>query len=53
MCRGRDDRVEIGVVVRLKSWRSRGWSCGGRVRQVAVGEKVVYSSWSSLIWEFG
>ena len=51
--RGRVGRVEIGVVVRLKSWRSRKWSCGGRVRSSSGRVKVVYSSRSSLVGEFG
>ena len=48
-CSGRGDRVEVGMVVGLKSWRSREWSYGGRERSSSGWKKsctAVGRAWS-------
>jgi len=41
-CNDWDDRVEIGLVVGLNSWRSRERSCGGRAWSSSGRKQVVY-----------
>ena len=46
-CKDRVDRVEIGLVVGLKSGSSRKWSCGGRVRSSSGRKEVVYEPYGA------